>query len=49
MHIDNEHVWIFIKFSQNFVPDGPINNVPALVQILIGPSQQKAIIWINDG
>ena len=30
----NENVWISIKFSLNIDPDGPIDNIPALVQIL---------------
>ena len=30
----NEYVWISIKISLKFVPGGPINNVPALVQIM---------------
>ena len=30
----NENVWITIKFSVKFVPEGPINNIPALVQIM---------------
>ena len=30
----NENVWIFIKISLEFVPKGPINNIPALVQIM---------------
>ena len=30
----NENVWIPIKFSLKFVPKGPINNIPALVQIM---------------
>ena len=30
----NENVRISIKFSLKFVPKGPINNIPALVQIL---------------
>ena len=30
----NENVWISIKISLKFVPKGPINNVPALVQIM---------------
>ena len=29
----NENVRIWIKFSMKFVPKGPINNIPALVQI----------------
>ena len=32
----NENVWISIKISLNFVPRGPINNIPALVQIMAG-------------
>ena len=30
----SENVWIFIKLSLKFVPKGPINNTPALVQIM---------------
>ena len=30
----NENVWILIKISQTFVPKGPINYIPALVQIM---------------
>ena len=30
----NENVWIPIKISMKFVPKGPINNIPALVQII---------------
>ena len=30
----NENVWIVIKISLNFIPNGPINNIPALVQIM---------------
>ena len=30
----NENVWISIKLSLKFVPKGPINNIPALVQIM---------------
>ena len=30
----NEKVWILIKISMKFVPKGPINNIPALVQIM---------------
>ena len=30
----NEDVWISIKISLNFVPMGPVNNIPALVQIM---------------
>ena len=30
----NENVWISIKISLKFVPNGPIKNIPALVQIM---------------
>ena len=30
----NENVYIFIKISLKFIPKGPINNIPALVQIM---------------
>ena len=30
----NENVWISIEISLKFVPEGPINNIPALVQIM---------------
>ena len=30
----NENVWISLKISLKFVPQGPINNIPALVQIM---------------
>ena len=30
----NENVWIPIKISLKFVPKGPINNIPAVVQIM---------------
>ena len=30
----NENVWIWIKISLKFVPKGPINNIPSLVQIM---------------
>ena len=30
----NENGWILIKISLKFVPKGPINNIPALVQIM---------------
>ena len=30
----NENVWIPIKISLKFVPEGPINYIPALVQIM---------------
>ena len=30
----NENVWLSIKISLKFVPEGPINNIPALVWIM---------------
>ena len=30
----NEHVWISINISLKFVPMGPINNIPTLVQVM---------------
>ena len=30
----NENVWIACKISLRFVPKGPINNIPVLVQIM---------------
>ena len=30
----NENVWISIKISLKFVPKGPLNNIPALFQIM---------------
>ena len=30
----NENVWILIKISLKFVPKGPINNIPAWVQMM---------------
>ena len=32
-----------MKISLKFIPKGPINNIPALVQ-----TRQQAIIWTND-
>ena len=41
-----ENVWISIEISLNYVPKGPINNIPALVRIM---AWQQAIIWTIDG
>ena len=30
----NENMWILLKIPLKFVPKGPINNIPALVQII---------------
>ena len=32
----NENVWISINISLKFVPRGPINNIPTLVQVMAG-------------
>ena len=42
----NENVWIPIEIPLTFVPKSPINNIPALVQIM---AWHRAIIWSNDG
>ena len=34
MHFLDENVWILIKISLIFVPKGPVNNIPALVEIM---------------
>ena len=33
-NFSNENVWISIKSSLKFVPQGPVNNIPALVQVM---------------
>ena len=39
-----------IEISLKFVPQGPVNNIPTLVQIMaIVPSRRQAIIWTNGG
>ena len=47
----NENVWILVKISLKFVPKGPINYIPPLVQIMAwGRAGNKPlIIWTNDG
>ena len=48
----NENVWILIKISLKYVPKGPINNIPALVQIMAWrrPGNKPLhYIWANDG
>ena len=35
-------------FWNEFVPNGSIDNIPALVQIM-APNRRQAIIWTNDG
>ena len=39
-HFFNENIWVSIKISQNFVPKGPINNIPSLVQ---------KVVWCRPG
>ena len=34
IHFLYENIWILIKISLKFVPYGPINNIPSLVQIM---------------
>ena len=41
----NENVWISIKVSLTFVPKGPINNTPALVQIIHYLNQWWLVYW----
>ena len=41
----NEDVNISIDISLKFVPQGPMNNIPALVQIMAW----RLLIWTNDG
>ena len=31
----NENVWLLLKISLKFVPKGAINNIPAMVQIMV--------------
>ena len=48
------NIWIWIKISLKFVPKGPINDFPALVQTLawhqIGnkPLSEPMLIWFTD-
>ena len=50
----NENVWIPIKISLKFVPKGPINNIPALVQIMAWrrtgdkPLSEPMMTQLND-
>ena len=41
----NENVWISMKISLNFVPNGSIDNIPALVQIMAW--HRIRITWTN--
>ena len=48
----NENVWISIYISLKFVPRGPINNIPALVQVMawrrLGdkPLSEPMMVWL---
>ena len=41
--------YILIKISLKFIPKGPVDNIPALVQTINGlaPNRRQAIIWTN--
>ena len=47
----NGNVWILIEISLKFVPKDPINNIPALVQIMAWhwpdnkPLQESMMVW----
>ena len=41
------HVRHLITISLKFIPNGQINTIPALIQVIAW--HQKAIIWTNDG
>ena len=47
----NENVWISIKISPKFVHQGPINDIPALVQIMAWyrPDDKplSELIWLD--
>ena len=44
------NLWISINISLKFVPKGPINNIPGLVQIMnLAPTKRQSITWTNDG
>ena len=45
----NENVWISIKISLKFFPKGPINNIPAVVQIMAWRrSGDKPLSYLNQ-
>ena len=43
----NENIWITIKFSMKFVCKDPINNIPALVQIMAWRADQVTSHYLN--
>ena len=50
----NENIWILIKVSLKFVPKGPINKIPTLVQIMAWcwsgtkPLSEPMMVKFND-
>ena len=48
----NDNSWISIKISLKFVPEGPINNIPALVQMMARcrpvdkPLSEPMMVWL---
>ena len=45
----NGNIWILTEMSLTFVPKGPINDIPELVQTDLAPSRRQVIVWTNDG
>ena len=45
----NENIGMLLKFSLKFVPKVPIDNIPALVQIMAWrwAGDRQAILWNN--
>ena len=44
----NENIRILIQFSLKFVPNGPIDNIPAIgLDNGLAPKRWQAIIWTN--
>ena len=43
----NENVWILIKISLKFVSKGLINNIPALVQLMVGAKPLSEPIMVS--
>ena len=43
----NENVLILIEMSMKFISEDSINNIPALVQLMVW--RRQAIIWTKDG
>ena len=50
----NENAWILINISLEFVPRGPINNIPTLVQVMAWgltgdkPLSEQMMTQFND-